>query len=303
MQTIDELNDLRIVNAIAETGSLAAAARRLKVNHATVFRRIEAFEAHLGAKLFDRSKGRYIPTAAGAELARTGAEIERTATESLRKVAGHDLRPTGSVRVTTTDGIANGLIAPMARACRAAHPGILLELIMSNEFYNLSKRDADIAIRATRKPPEHLIGKKVGVVAMAVYGSRHYLKNRGSKDLTSHDWIALDDSVGHNASLGWLGRIMSLDEVAYRTNSFTGVASACVAGLGLAVLPCFIGDQQPVLRRMSSLIDECANDLWILTHPDLRDTVRVSTVFEALRQELSKAVSLLAGKRPHTANR
>ncbi|MFM9881379.1 MAG: LysR substrate-binding domain-containing protein, partial [Burkholderiales bacterium] len=171
------------------------------------------------------------------------------------------------------------------------------------EFYNLSKRDADIAIRATRKPPEHLIGKKVGVVAMAVYGSRHYLKDRPSKALASHDWIALDDSVGHNASLGWLGRIMPLDDVPYRTNTFIGVANACAAGLGLAVLPCFIGDQQPLLVRMTAPIDECANDLWILTHPDLRNTVRVNAVFDALRQELNAAIPLLAGKRPGSASR
>ncbi len=298
MQTVDELNDLRFVCAVAETGTLSGAARRLKVNHATVFRRIEAFEQHLGATLFERSKGRYLPTAAGEELARAGAEIERAATESLRKVTGRDLRATGLVRVTTTDSIAQGLVVPMAPACRKAHPGILLQVIMSNEFYNLSKRDADIAIRVTRKPPEHLIGKKTGVVAMAVYGSLGYLQQRTGKDLARHDWIALDDSVGHNASLAWLGRIKPLDEVSYRTNSFMGVTSACVAGLGLAVLPCFLGDQQPGLKRMTAPLDECANDLWILTHPDLRHSVRVSTVFDAFRQQLAAAAPLLAGKRP-----
>ena len=298
MQTADELNDLRYVCAVAETGTLSGAARRLKVNHATVFRRIETFEKRLGAKLFERTKGRYLPTAAGEELARAGAEIERAAAESLRKVSGRDLRATGLVRVTTTDSIAQGLVAPMAQACRQAHPGILLQVIMSNEFYNLSRRDADIAIRVTRKPPEHLIGKKSGVVAMAVYGALGYLKQRTGKDLARHDWIALDDSVGHNASLAWLDKIRRLDEVSYRTNSFMGATSACVAGLGLAVLPCFLGDQQPKLRRMTPTLEECANELWILTHPDLRHSVRVGTVFEALRQELGAAAPLLAGQRP-----
>jgi molybdate transport repressor ModE-like protein len=299
----ENLDDLRFVAAIAETGSLAGAARRLRVNHATVFRRINAFEAALGTKLFERSGGRYVATVAGEELARTGAEIERVATESLRRVAGRDLRPTGMVRVTTTESVAHGLITPMARACRVSHPGIVLQVITANEFYNLSKRDADIAIRTTRSPPEHLIGRKIGVMAMAVFGSRRYLRGHRGKDLAEHDWIAVDDSLGHNASLAWLARIKSLDDVPYRTNSFTGVGQACAAGLGLAVLPCFIGDTVATLQRVTSVIDECANDLWILTHPDLHNTVRVKTVFQALSSELGKTAPLLAGRQARKTRR
>lgn len=303
MQSNDDLNDLRFVAAIAETGSLSGAARRLGVSHATAFRRIEAFEARLGVKLFERSVGRYAPTVAGEELARAGAEIEREAIESLRKVAGHDLRPSGLVRVTTTDTFANALIAPMARACLDAHPGILLQVSISNEFYSLSKRDADIAIRTTRTPPEHLVGKRIGVVAMAAYGSKQYLRCHPDKELPTHRWIAVDDSLEHNASLAWLARFMPPSQAVYRTNTFTSVAQACAAGAGLAVLPCFIGDRSPLLKRVTAVIEECTNDLWILSHPDLRNTMRIKTIFQTLQEQLGAAAPLLAGEMPKSAGK
>ncbi|MFM9972682.1 MAG: LysR family transcriptional regulator [Burkholderiales bacterium] len=299
VDSLTSLTDIQFVATIAESGSLSAAAKRLAVNHATVFRRLESFEARLGVKLFERSAGRYVPTVAGEELARAGVDIEEAATRSLLRVAGRDLRASGLVRLTTTESIASGLLAPLAAACRVLHPGIQIQVVADNSLYDLSRRDADIAIRPTRKPPQHLIGKKVGVLAMCAYGSRRYLQHHRSKDLSAHEWIAFDDARSSIASLEWLAAIKPTDQIAYRTNSHMGVAHACIAGAGLAVLPCFVGDREPALRRLGGPIDACANDLWILTHPDLRETVRIKTVFRALQEELEKVAPLLAGQRPH----
>lgn len=299
MQTTDSLTDIQFVAAIAEAASQSAAARRLEVSHATVFRRLNAFEARLGVKLFERNGGRYVPTVAGEELARAGAEIEQTAMRSLLRVAGRDLRPTGLVRLTTTESIASALLAPIAAACRELHPDIQIQVVADNSLYDLAKRDADIAIRPTKMPPQHLIGKRIGLLAMCVYGSKRYLTRHRTKDLAAHEWVAFDDARSPIASLEWLAAIKPLEQVAYRTNSHIGVANACLAGAGLAVLPCFVGDRQPALRRVTGPIGACANDLWILTHPDLRETVRIKTVFRALQQELEKAAPLLAGQRPH----
>lgn len=298
MQMTDSLIDIQFVAAIADSGSLSATAKRLGVNHATVFRRLNAFEAQIGAKLFERNGGRYVPTIAGEELARAGADIEQTAMRSLLRVAGRDLRPTGLARLTTTESIASGLLAPLARVCRELHPGIQIQVVADNSLYDLAKRDADIAIRPTRKPPLHLIGKNIGLLAMCVYGSRRYLQRHRTDDLSAHEWIAFEDARSHSPSLEWLAAFKPLEKLAYRTNSHVGVAHACNAGAGLAVLPCFIGDRQPALRRVGGPIDACANDLWILTHPDLRDTVRIKTVFRALQHELEKVAPLLAGQRP-----
>ena len=180
------------------------------------------------AKLFERNAGRYVPTVAGEELARAGADIEEAATRSLLRVAGRDLRATGLVRLTTTESIASGLLAPLAAVCREQHPGIQIQVVADNSLYDLAKRDADIAIRPTRKPPQHLIGKTVGLLAMCVYGSRRYLQRNRAKDFAAHEWIVFDDARSNSPTLEWLAAIKPLDQIAYRTNSHIGVARAWV---------------------------------------------------------------------------
>jgi DNA-binding transcriptional LysR family regulator len=296
MQTIDDLNDLRFVAAVSEAGSLAAAARRLGVNHATVFRRLLGVEAALGVRLFERARGRYTPTPAGEELARAGAAIEREAAQSLRKVAGQDLRPAGVVRVTTTDTLHAGFVAAMARTCRRRFPEISLHVTATNQVHDLSKRDADIAIRPVGKPPGHLIGKRIGPLAMAAYAARRLRRDRASADEPA--WIGLDDSLSYHRSLKWLAGQVSPDALAYRTNSFAALQDACAAGLGQALLPCFAADADTRLRRLTPPLPELGVDLWLLMHPDLRRTARVMEVFELLAEEFRSVAPRLAGELP-----
>jgi DNA-binding transcriptional LysR family regulator len=296
MQTIDDLNDLRFVAAIAHHGTLAGAARQLGVNHATAFRRLEALERKLGVRLFERGAGRYSPTPAGEELARTGALIEQEALQSMLKVAGQDLRPSGVVRVTTTDTIATVFLPALASDCQQHHPGISLHVTTGNELHNLSRRDADIAVRPAEKPPEHLIGKRIGVLAMAAYGERSYLRRtRAVKALGDHPWVAVDESLSYHRSLKWLGRVAPAASLAYRTNSFLGLQQACASGLGLAVLPCFVADADKRLQRVTPPLEELQVMLWLLMHPDLRKTARVATVFDFLYRQLGSQTERLAG--------
>lgn len=295
MQTIDDLNQLRFVAAIAQSGSLAGAARQLGVNHATAFRRLERIEAELGVRLFERSAGRYLATDAGEELARAGTAIVAEAAQSLRKVAGQDLRPGGVVRITTTHSFCARFIGPIAQACRAKYPQISLHVVTANVIHDLSRRDADIALRPSLKPPEHLIGKRIAPMAHAVYGAKRYLRTRRKLKLEQHDWIALDDSLSQHATLKWLAKIVSLEQTVLRTNSFSGVQQACIDGLGLAVLPCFLGDEHAALERVSDTLDECKTELWLLTHPDLRSTARIKAVFQLMGDELSAARHLFEG--------
>ena len=296
MQTTNDLNDLLFVTAVAQTGSLAGAARKLGVNHATAFRRITATEARLGVRLFERKAGRYAATPAGEELARAGAVIANEAVASLRKVAGHDLRPSGVVRLTSTDSIAAAYITTMAQTCRALHPDITLHVTMSNEIHNLSRRDADIAIRPTDKPQDHLIGKRIGPLAMAAYGAKSYLRStRRIAALGEHAWIGLDDSLSYHRTLKWLAKIKPLETLAYRTNSVTGLHRACVSGPGLALLPCFVGDGDMKLRRVTPPIRELQTELWLLMHPDLRSSARVAVVFELLLRQFRQVAPRIAG--------
>lgn len=284
MQILDDLNDLRFIAAISGTGSLAGAARQLGVNHATVFRRVIAIEARLGVRLFDRDGGHYTPTGAGEELARAGAAMEETALVSLRKVAGQDLRPSGVVRIATTDSIAQYLLPAMLKACRTQCPDIQLELVIGNDMANLSKRDADIAVRPSAQPPEELIGRKVGPLAFAVYQL---------KGDSNGAWITRAGGYGKIAQ--WMRTYTGDAGAGVQIDTYSGVCAACVAGLGQAVLPCFIGDTQASLVRRTPVLAGCSSELWLLTHPDLRKTARISAIWQILQQELDAAAGLIGG--------
>lgn len=292
-----DLNDLIYVAAVTQTGSLSAAARKLQVNHATVFRRIAQIEQDLGVRLFERGAGRYIATAAGEELAAAGAAMELTAERSLLKVAGRDLRPSGVVRITTTDSFATTLLNPVLALCRVRYPQIVLHIGIDNIMLDLSKRDADIAVRPTLHPPEYLVGKRIAPLAFAVYGASDYLEKTTASTLSEHHWIGLGESQERHRTLQWLQKIIPLEQVGYRVDGFASVARACADGLGVAVLPCLLGDGLAPLRRMHEPIPELASELWVLTHPDLRKTVRIQTVFQLLHRELAKHAMALQGIR------
>lgn len=298
MQTKGDLNDLLYVASVARAGSLSGAARDMGVNHATVFRRIAQVEARLGVRLFERNAGRYVATAAGEELATAGATLQATAERSLLKVAGRDLRPSGMVRITSTDSLAHTLLPPAMALCRQRFPDIVLHLDIDNAMLNLARRDADIAVRPAMKPPEYLLGKRIAPLAMAVYGSADYLQRTPDTHLADHQWVALGEAQERHGSLQWLQRILPLERVGCRIDGFAGVMRACVDGLGLAVLPCFLGDSQGKLRRVQPPDPELTSELWLLTHPDLRNTARIKAAFQTLQQALTDMADLLAGERP-----
>jgi len=300
MNDLGDLNDLRFVSAIAGAATLAGAARRLGVNHATAFRRLEALEARLKVRLFERVAGRYTPTPEGEALARAGSALEDTAAEALRQVAGRDLRPSGLVRVTTTDTIAQLLLPAMFAELRASCPEISLQLHATNELHNLSKHDADIAVRPASQPPGHLLGRRVGRMAYAVYAERRAWSAWCGAAATAPawrlaPWIAIDDSLSQHRSLAWLARQLPLAEVALRCSSFMAVAQACAGGLGLAVLPCFVGAALAPLQRVSAPLAELETDAWLLSHADLRGSARVRVVLDALQRGFGRVETRLAG--------
>lgn len=293
---MDDFNDWRFICAIAETGSLSGAARRLQVNHATVFRRVQACEQRLGVRLFERDTGRYTPTLAGEEIARAGAQMEEAANAAMLKVSGRDLRLQGVVRLTTTESIAHCLLVPILHECRQRYPEIRLQVAISNEIANLSKRDADIAIRPAKKPPEFLIGKRISPLGFAVYASGSQFRSHVDAAPTRHwheqPWIALDEA---HRTVNWLAQFQSPEQIGLRINGFVAVRQACLAGLGLAVLPCFMAHDEVALQQLTPPIAELASELWLLVHPDLRQTARISAVFQLLHAALNQRASVLAG--------
>jgi DNA-binding transcriptional LysR family regulator len=163
--------DLRYFLAVAQAGNLSAAARSLGVNHATVFRRISSLEKNLGVRLFDRFPDGYVLTAAGEEMVNSVSRIDERITSLSFRISGHDHRLTGTLRVSTTDSLGFILLQPHLYQFHQKYPQIRLELITNNEFFNLTRRHADVAIRPTRSPPEGLVGRKVCVFPWGVYAS------------------------------------------------------------------------------------------------------------------------------------
>lgn len=286
-------DDLQIISAIAETGTLSGAGRQLGVSHATVFRRLTNLENQLGVTLFERSRTGYTPSTAGEDLFAVARRVQADITGAERRLAGKDLKLSGTIRVTTTDTLFAGLLAKPFDTFSADYHDIELEVVISNQVHSLSKREADIAIRPTDNPPETLIGRKVGVIRQSVYGQRQHWQNKRVplNSLTGHQWIGPDNHMGNRALETWMAQYGLNEFCRYRVDSMLGMQAATRSGRAVAVLPDYLGSSDPELCRLTDSIGELAIPLWILTHPDLRRVKRIreftQVIGECLREGLT----------------
>ena len=291
-------NDLRYVKAIADTGNVAEAANHLDMHQSTVFRRLNTLEKNLGVRLFERLHSGYIMTTAGEDFCQAAERIEADISALNRRISGQDMRPSGTIRVTMSDGLLVKLLAPCLAQFRHVYPEIELEILISKEMLNLTKRDADIAIRTTKQPLETLVGRKVSQVAIAVYGSKEYLKHHPNLDnLNHHEWIGFDDTVLDTATAKWLQKTVPDVKFQYRFNTCMGILAAVKENVGLALLSCYMGDSDPDLIQVGSPILELEKQLWILTHEDLRYVTRIRTFIDFVASFLNKKSELLEGRK------
>lgn len=294
--------DLHTVLAVAEAGSLAGAARRLGVNHTTVLRRIGGFEQRLGLRLFDRLPGGYALTAGGEELAAAARFMAATVEGLERRLAGQDLRLEGTLRVATADTLTASVLPPLLAQFRELHPGIMLEVTTANLMANLTRRDADVAIRPVLDPPETLVGRRIAGIAFAAYAAvSHPAARGGTVDPAAHPWVAPDDSLAGTAVARWLRRTLPEAAIALRADSLVELCRAARAGIGLAALPCYLGDVSEGLVRIATATVPEGAALWVLTHEDLRRTARVSAFTEFMAAALARQRDLLEGRRPAVA--
>lgn len=200
-------NDLRYVLAIARTGSLAGAARRLEVNHSTVFRRLNAFEGRLGVRLFTRGPEGYVPTGAGERLLPRAARVEAEVDTMTREMVGLDDRVSGDLRLTTAPNLACAYVAPALAVFRARCPGVRVDLLVTAENRDLSRREADVALRATSRPPEHLVGRRVVAFPWWACAGESWLERNpgpaGAGDLARCPLIGAEDSLRHLPAFRW----------------------------------------------------------------------------------------------------
>ena len=294
--------DLQFVLALARSGSLAAAARALGVSHTTVLRRVAALEESQGLRLFERLRTGYALTAGGEEMLAVAQSVAEVVTDLERKLAGRDLRLEGLVRVATVDTLLASLLPPILAGFHADHPAVTVELTVSATLANLTRRDADVAIRVSNDPPGELIGRRICPVGLALYRAR-----RGGEaplrpeDLPAQRWIGPSDSLSATNVARWMRAHVEDAQVVLRVDSIVGMAEAATAGIGLAALPCYLGDSMPRLERACPdpvLADKPA-ELWVLTHEDLRRTARVRAFTQHLADELGHLRGKIIGDDPH----
>ena len=285
-------DDFRLIAAVAETRNLPAAAARLGIDHSTVFRRLRQVEALLGMPLFERHRSGYTLTPAGEEVASLAARVDEDITAVTRRLAGAAPAPSGEVRLATSDSLLE-LIMPMLGRFRTANPSIRLDVVTGNAVLNLSRRDADVAVRATDNPPDTLVGRRVARIAWALYAPA--FRPTPHDALAESDWVCLGENLAGLKVVRHARAMVPPERIAGRFDTELGLARAVEAGVGVGHLPCFLGDARPGLVQLAPPVEEYASDLWLLTHPDLRHTPRVRAVMDSLAAQIAEKRALIEG--------
>lgn len=298
--------DLPLVLALARAGTLAAAAEALEIDQSTVFRRLNALERRLGSRLFERSARGYRLTEPG-ELAASAAERVETDLHALdREITGRDLHLSGSVRLTASETLSFGVLPQLIAQFRRTHPGIQIALTIDDRVLDLSRREAEIALR-TRRPTEgDLFGRKLANIEWAFYGTskqRPLKRRRDSLDFTARNLIGWDEPSGRIVASAWLHEQVSAAQIVYRSNSIVNQLMAARAEIGIALLPCYLADTIPDLRRVSSPVSELRGELWIVTHKALKDTARIRACITLVGDGIAAMRPLFEGRGATAANK
>jgi DNA-binding transcriptional LysR family regulator len=293
-------NDLRFFLAVARGGSTAAAARTLSVNQSTVVRRIAALEQDLGLRLFNKKRDGYRLTGEGECLLEDAVGVEAAVLTVTRRAAALDSALTGSLRVTTAEGMALGLVQKLLNEFHRRHPGIQVNLIIEDRYQDLGDGQAEVALRAGEPGDGGLVGRKLTDASWAMYGSRDYVERYGipatPDDLNAHRLVGLEGPLERIRPARWLKEVAPRGEITYRSNSILGLLFAAQSSFGLALLPCQIGDPEDDLIRVIDPRPELTFGLWLLTHPDLHKRPKVRAFFDFMAEEIVKHRPLLLGK-------
>jgi DNA-binding transcriptional LysR family regulator len=278
---------LQTVLALVRAGTLAKAGARLGVDSSTVFRNITQLERSMGQVLFARSRTGFAATELALQLAQHAERVEAELEAARATTHSSETDVAGTVRITTTDTLLHGLLMPALRRLAITHPMLAFELTASNEVASLTKRDADIALRATKKPPPHLVGRKLGAIDVAVFASK---KRPGlaklRQDLGRADWIAPDEALPEHLSVKWRKQHFPKLAVRYQVNSIASVLEGVRTGLGVGIVPVFLAQACSDVVAVSAVLPECETQLWLLTHAESRHLRRISAVYQYLGEAI-----------------
>jgi DNA-binding transcriptional LysR family regulator len=278
-------DDLRFALAVGRRRSHKAAARALNVDPTTVGRRLSVLERALQTRLFERTPSGLEPTQEGRAFLAHAERVEQEILAAERELGGADAKVSGSVRITAGDGIVHYVLIPALSELRRMHPGISIEFRADTRALDLSRREADIAIRLARPKEPALIARRFGGTRFALYASRSYLERRGTpralEDLAAHDFIGFDAALDDLPQLRWLRRNVPAPRWCVRATTTTAQVLACAEGLGIALLATFVA-REPRLVSVLPGVEPPVRPTWLVVHQDMRRRARVEAVMDWL---------------------
>lgn len=290
-------NDVAVILAICRAESLSGAARALGFTHSTVFRRINAIEEKTGVRFFDRFRHGYVMTDAGRTAMRYAERIESEFHALGLEVLGLDSELRGRIRVTCPEAFAEehapGIIA---RFC-GRHPEIKVDLTPGHGAVDLNRREAELAIRATKSPPETSYGRRICDFRFALFASPDHLAGTAAAPLSDRRFCMIEGTINWLVPLIWKTGEIGERQAVFQCRASRAVQNATAGGLGISLLPCYVGDADDRLARVSDTIRHLDMQLWVLTHPDLRKTARVRALMAHLYDELAREADLFGGMR------
>ena len=293
-------DDLRYVLALSREGNAMAAGKAMGVNATTVTRRIQAIEAQLGARLFDRRSTGAIATDAGTAAVQTALRIEQEVFALDAEVRGLDAELRGTLRITSTEMFFQLWRADF-NAFQRRMPYLDLILAANNVPVDLSRREADAALRMSSTPPEYLVGRRFCEIFFGVYGAESLVRSLTNDETTSlpysaYPWIGWDAPLAAPTDRV-IERVAKGARVALRVNTMALLDRAIADGIGISVMPCFHGDRTPGLVRVGPYF-EGGTYLWALTHEPLRKTARFRAFVELIAAAVDRDTELLLGQAP-----
>jgi DNA-binding transcriptional LysR family regulator len=290
------------VLATARAGTPVAAARLLAQAPSTVYRAIERLEKDVGAPLFEREPTGWRPTEIGERIIRLAETIEAATAETKLFLLSRNENFPAPIRVSASDGFAEGYLGPVLAQFLRDTKAVSIELIVDNQFANLGRREAHVAIRPDQKPGEGLIGRRAGKLAHALYCAAPLLDRHGLPatiaDLSRFKACVLEHELEHHtAAKWWTADIRQRVEIAMTANTEMSLAAAIAAGAGIGVLPCFLGDTLKGVRRVTTIPIGAPVDIWVVTHAALRRNPVIQGLIRMLTDAMRRDAAKLAGVR------
>jgi len=285
-------DDLKYFLAVAREGSISGGAKKLGVQHSTLSRRLRTLESGMGTQLIERKKSGYELTQDGEKLRQAALRMEHELLKVDGNLMGRESRLTGELRVTAINNMASTILMPMFAGFAKAYPDIELHIMVTNTYASLAERDADIAIRLTNTPLDTLIGKRLVTIASSVYASKNYLQQIRKKN-SGPQWLGVTCCGFHQA---WTKQACNENRHHFNSDDTLLTLSALKQDMGLAYLPCFMGDSESLLERYCPPDESLDLGLWILFHPDLKRNAKVLAFREYMMKEITSSKHLFEGK-------